>query len=273
METQHVPYVPPAPATGRRKFIYNVGIALGVVLVAFAWLLVGLGVIPATPTDDILAVVVLFALFSPWAAFLDNPGETRTRTQRFAEFAFGWLLLSGIAQTFWEIPWFFMDLTGIVQGIGPDDRWLWPWWTYGVADTRYLTSNPAIAGIEFCAGTAGPFELLACWLFYKGRRIEANWLALLLGVGLTWGTLVFFWAEVHVGFVNVKDGAFGFWVKWFGLNLPWMLSPFFFIPASIWELAELYEARGEARALARERVLEKAPEPVMEGVGVPSPAE
>ena len=145
---------------------------------------------------------------------------------------------------------FFMDLTGVVHHIGPEDRWLWPWWCYGNADTRYLTSNATIAGVEFCAGFAGPFELLGCWLFMRGRRIAANWWALLLGVGLTWGTFIFFVSEIHLGFVNIRDGAFGFWVKWFGLNLPWALSPLFFIPASIVELRVLYEARGAARGAA-----------------------
>jgi hypothetical protein len=82
-------------------------------------------------------------------------------------------------------------------------------------------------------------------------------------MGLTWGTFIFFVAEIHVGCVNIKDGAFGFWVKWFGLNLPWALSPFLFIPASILELRELYEARGAERALhaARANDEERARQP------------
>ncbi len=268
-------YVPPGPATGRRKLIYRTGILFGVVLIFVTWVLVLAGVLPPTPTDDVVSAIVVVALFTPFAALLDNPGEQRTWVQRLAEFSFCWLLLSGIAQTAWELPWFFMDLTGVIHGIGPEDEWLWPWWCYGNADTRYLTSNPTIAGIEFCAGFAGPFELLGCYWFARGKRIEANWLALLLGVGLTWGTLVFFVAEIHVGFVNVKDGAFGFWMKWFGLNLPWALSPFLFIPGSILELRELYEARGAARALARSPM--PAPAPASEGHvpggALPVPAE
>jgi hypothetical protein len=262
-------YVPPGPATGRRKRIYRAGILFGVILVFVTWVLVLVGVLPPTPTDDVVSAIVLVALFTPFAALWDNPGETRTTVQRLAEFSFCWLLLSGIAQTFWELPWFFMDLTGVIHHIGPEDHFLWPWWCYGNADTRYLTSNFAIAGVEFCAGFAGPFELLGCYWFARGRRIEANWLALLLGVGLTWGTLIFFVAEIHVGFVNIKDGAFGFWVKWFGLNLPWALSPFLFIPGSILELAALYEARGAARALAPAPVPMETPD----GAPLPVPAE
>lgn len=258
-------YVPPGPARGRRKAIYLWGIAFGVLLVFVTWVLVLLRVVPPTPTDDYVSAIVLFALFTPFAALWDNPGESRTRVQKLAEFSFCWLLLSGIAQTAWELPWFIMDLTGVIQNIGPEDRWLWPWWCYGNADTRYLTSNPAIAGIEFCAGLAGPFELLGCWWFVKGKRIEANWLALLLGTGLSWGAFVFFVAEIHVGFVNIADGAFGFWVKWLGLNLPWAIAPLFFIPGSILELRELYEARGARKALGLEAEVEA------EGAPTPAP--
>jgi hypothetical protein len=244
-------YAPPAPASGRRKLIYRLGVVVGLLLVVFAWGGVLVGWAAPERAARVMALLVLAALFTPFAALWDNPGEQRTRVQRFAEFAYAWVLLSGITQTAFELPWFFLDLTGTIQGAGPENHWLWPWWAYGGADTRYLTSNPTIAGIEFCAGFAGPLELLACYWFKRGRRIRANWLALLLGMGLTWGTIIFFVAEIHVGFVNLKQGAFGFWVKWFGLNLPWMLSPCLFIPGSIWDLEALYEDRALARARQR----------------------
>jgi hypothetical protein len=236
-------YTAPAPAWGRRKLLYRIGIFLGLVLVAGAWLGVLTGGITPERAATAMTWIVLVALFTPFAALWNNPGEQRTRLHRFAEFAYCWVLLSGVTQTAFELPWFFMDLFGTIRGAGPQDHWLWPWWVYGAADTRYLTSNPTIAGIEFCAGFAGPLELVACYLLKRGRRIAGNWLALLLGVGLTWGTLVFFVAEIHVGCVDVEQGAFGLWVKWFGLNLPWMLAPCLFIPASIWDLQALYEDR------------------------------
>jgi hypothetical protein len=243
-------YAPPPPAWGRRKRLYWLGVVVGLGLTTLAWAGVLLGWLPPESTGRVMSLLVLAALFTPFAAMWNNPGEKRTRVQRFAEFTYCWVLVSGIAQTAFELPWFLLDWTGIVQGASPDNHWLWMWWVYGGADTRYLTSNPTIAGIEFCAGIAGPLELLAWYWFKRGQRIRANWVALLLGVGLTWGTLVFFVAEVHVGFVNVKQGAFGLWVKWFGLNLPWILAPCLFIPGSIWDLAALYEARGSARARA-----------------------
>lgn len=224
--------------------LYRLAFVASVPLIGLVWLLVLLGVIPPTPTDDYVVAFVVPVLFAPAIAFWDDPGERRTPTERLSEFAYVWLFTSGMAQTFWELPWFFLDLTGWVQGAGAGDHWLWPWWAYGVADTRYIRSDPAIAGIEFCAGMVGPLELYACWLFKKGRREAANWWALLLGVGLSWGAIIFFVAEIHVGFRNIADGAYGFWVKWIGLNLPWALAPLAFIPASILELRDIYVQRG-----------------------------
>jgi len=247
-ESEMTAYAPPPPAWGRRKRIYQLGVVSGLLLTACTWAAVLLGLAEPEPAARVMSLIVLVALFTPFAAMWDNTGEQRTRVQRFAEFAYSWVLLSGVIQTAFELPWFFLDLSGTIQGAGPQHHWLWMWWAYGGADTRYITSNPTIAGIEFCAGIAGPLELLACWWFRRGQRIRANWLALLLGMGLTWGTIVFFVAEIHVGCADVKQGAFGLWVKWFGLNLPWMLAPCLFIPGSIWDLQALYEHRAIERA-------------------------
>ena len=241
-------YVPPAPATGRRKLLYRLGAGAGLGLMTLVWAAVIAGLVSPYRAGDIMSVIVLVALFTPFAALLDNPGERRTRQQRFVEFCYAWVLLSGVTQTVFDGPWFLLDLFGVVRGAGAESPWVWPWWVYGVADTRYLTSSPTIAGIELCAGIGGVLELVACVWFKRGRRIAANWLSLLVGLGLAWGTVIFFVAEMHVGFADVHGGAFGFWVKWFGLNLPWMVAPLVFIPGSIWDLAALYEDRALRRA-------------------------
>jgi hypothetical protein len=236
-------YVPATPAVGRRKRIYQAGVFMGAGVVSIAWIFVILRVLPPTPTDRFATMAMLFSLFTPFAALWDDPGERRTRAQRLAEFSSCWFLLAGFAQTAWDLPWVLMDLAGTVRHIGPDDRWLWPWWAYGNADTRYLISDPTVVSVELCAGLAGPLLLLAGYLSRRGRRIEASWLALILGVGLAWGEIIWFLSEIHVGFVHVKGGAFGFWAKWFGMNLPWLLAPALYVPSSIAEIRELYEGR------------------------------
>lgn len=237
-----------AASQGRRKLIYVSALIFGILFGGGAALLVGLKVVPPSPTDVVCSWVMLFVLFVPFFGLIDNPDENRTRVERWSEFGFVWLLVSGIAQTFWELPWFFLDLTGVIRGATAEDHWLWMWWVYGGADTRYLTSNPTIAGLEFMAGFSGPFELYAWWLYTNGKTIQqkltACWMALIIGTGLTYQTGVFFIAEWHEDWVNVQQGAIGFWLKFVGLNVPWLLAPLIAMPAAMYELAHLYRVQG-----------------------------
>lgn len=241
-------------ASGLRKKVYQLSLLLTMVFAGGAWVLVILGVIPGTPVDVYSSWIILAVLFVPFMALVDSPGEPRTRLERWSEFGFVWLLVSGIAQTFWELPWFFLDLTGVVHNIDVTDTWLWGWWVYGGADTRYITSNPTIAGLEFMAGFSGPFELYAWYLYTSSKnnmrqKIAACWMALIIGVGLTYMTGVFFMAEYHVGWVNIQQGAMGFWLKFVGLNVPWIVAPIIAIPASLMELAHWYRVEGYEQAM------------------------
>ena len=173
-------------ATGIRLRIYQLSLLLTLAFAGGAFLLVALGVIPGTPVDIYSSWVILIVLFVPFMALMDGRGVKRTRLEKWSEFGFVWLLVSGIAQTFWELPWFFLDLTGIVHHITAADGYLWAWWVYGGADTRYITSNPTIAGLEFMAGFSGPFELYAWYLYKTGKtmraKVAACWMALIIGV-------------------------------------------------------------------------------------------
>lgn len=256
-------------AWGRRKAFYLFAALFTAVGGLACILSVGMGWIAGTPLDIYFSWAMFFVLWLPFIALVDNPGEKpRTRVERWSEFGFVWLLVSGVAQTFWELPWFFLDLTGLVHHITDQDRWLWAWWSYGGADTRYITSNPTIAGLEFMAGFSGPFELLGFWLYSNSngasnngshsngytsknlqQKITACWMALIIGVGLTYQTGVFFIAEWHLGWVHIQQGATGFWLKFVGLNLPWLIAPVFALPAAIYELAHWYRVQGYEAAL------------------------
>lgn len=245
------------PLCGRRKAIYMLAAVLTVVFVGMALLLVILGILPPSPTDVYSSCVVLPVLFVPFAAFWDNPGEQRTNLEKMSEFGFLWLFISGVTQTTWELPWFILDTTGLIHNITAEDTWAWMWWVYGSADTRYITSNPTIAGLEFMAGFSGPLELYGWWLYTYGKtsrqKIAGAWWALVIGVGLTYLTGVFFVAEWHVDWVNIQQGAMGFWLKFVGLNIPWLIAPIVTIPAAIYELGHLYRLEGYEAALRETR--------------------
>jgi hypothetical protein len=245
------------PPSGRRQLVYRLALFLTVAFAGMAYILVATGVIPPTPTDEISSWVILGVLFVPFMALVDNPGEQRTRVEKWSEFGFCWLLVSGIAQTFWELPWFFLDLTGVIHGIDADDHVMWIWWVYGGADTRYIHSNPTIAGLEFMAGFSGPVELYGWWLYINSKTIEqkirASWIALVIGVGLTYMTGVFFVAEWHVGWANIQQGATGFWLKFVGLNVPWIVAPMIGLPAAMYEIAHWHRVQGYDHAVRQIR--------------------
>lgn len=243
------------PMLGRRKVIYWSAAAFAALFVGGCLLLVLLGLLPPQPTDVVSSWVMLFVLFVPFAAFWDNPGEQRSKLERMSEFGFLWLFISGVTQCVWELPWFILDFTGLIHDVGPDDKWAWMWWVYGGADTRYITSNPTIAGLEFMAGFSGPLELWGWYLYTFGKTTQAKiagcWWALTICVGLTYLTGCFFVAEWHVDWQNIEQGLTGFWLKFVGLNAPWLIAPVVCIPAAMMELAHLYRVQGYQQALAQ----------------------
>lgn len=83
-----------------------------------------------------------------------------------------------------------------------------------------------------------------------GKPASGRWWALCICVGLTYQTGVFFVAEWHVSWVNIQQGATGFWLKFVGLNLPWLIAPIFCIPAAMLELGHMYRKEGYALAQA-----------------------
>ena len=61
-------------------------------------------------------------------------------------------------------------MIGAIHNVTEHDGWAWMWWTYGGADTRYITSDKTIAGVEFMAGFSGPLELLGWYLYFWGKN-------------------------------------------------------------------------------------------------------
>lgn len=48
----------------------------------------------------------------------------------------------------------------------------------------------------------------------------------------------------------------GFWLKFVGLNLPWLVAPIFALPAALYELAYWYRVEGYQAALQRHGIVE-----------------
>lgn len=214
----------------RRKAYIASGIMVPGAFV-IAWVLIALGVIAPTPADKYVSISLFIGYWGALFAFVDNEGETRTWIERWHEFLIVWLITSGFAELLWELPAVYMKIPYLYY-LGSElqqDEWMfWPWWLYAVADTRYMRPHEAQLAHEAMLSHFGFFELWAAYLLSVGRRYKtALGMAILANWGAFYGnTSVIYLGEILVDFRNIEQGAWGFWLKFVGLNLQWsVLSP------------------------------------------------
>lgn len=216
-----------------------------------AWALIALGIIAPMPADKYVSVSLFIGYWAALFAFVDNPGEHRTTTRKWHEFMVVWLITSGCAEVFWELPAVYLKvpyLYHLGSDLRPDQWFFWPWWLYSVADTRYMRPHEAQLAHEALLSHFGFLELLAAWLMSRGRYYKT---ALSMAILANWGafygnTSVIYLGEILVKFRHIEDGQLGLWLKWFGLNLQWsVLSPAAAI-GGLWLLVQ--RTRSEARA-------------------------
>ncbi|MEZ5567391.1 MAG: hypothetical protein R3E54_03455 [Halioglobus sp.] len=214
-----------------------------------AWGLILAGIIEPSPADKYVSISLFIGYWAALFAFIDNRGEQRSWTAKWHEFLIVWLLTSGGAQLGWELPAVYMKVTYLYQlgaELQPDQLVFWPWWLYAVADTRYMRPHEAQLAHEAMLSHSGFFQILAAYLLSKGKYYKtAVGIAVLANWGAFYGnTAVIYLGEILVDYRNLEDGAWGFWLKWVGLNLQWsVLSPAAAI-GGMWLLVQ--RARAEA---------------------------
>jgi hypothetical protein len=215
-----------------------------------AWTLIALEIIAPMPADKYVSISLFLGYWAALFAFVDNKGENRTLAQKWHEFLVIWLITSGCAELLWELPVVYMKipyLYNLGPELKPDEWFFWPWWLYAVADTRYMRPHEAQLAHEAMLAHIGFFEILAAYWMSRNKNYKT---ALGIGILANWGafygnTSVIYLGEILVDFRNIEDGQWGFWLKWFGLNLQWsVLSPAAAI-GGIWLLVQ----RSKAEAL------------------------
>lgn len=216
-----------------------------------AWSLILTGVIEPTPADKYVSISLFVGYWAALFAFVDNKGEQRTWSAKWHEFLVVWLITSGGAQLGWELPAVYMKVSYLYQldaQLQPDQLIFWPWWLYSVADTRYMRPHEAQLAHEALLAHSGFFEILAAYWLSRGKYYKtAVGMAILTNWGAFYGnTSVIYLGEILVGYRNLADGAWGFWLKWVGLNLQWsVLSPAAAI-GGIWLLVQRVRAETAA---------------------------
>ena len=192
-------------------------------------LLVGLSIAPPTPTDIVMSALITPILFIPLlAAFWDSPGENRTGLEKCAEFSTVFLVVSGVTEVAWELPWVILEKVGVMNGAGPSDHAIWTWWSFGAADRRYITGSPVAFGVEFTAVICGIAMLVAFWLTRKAKtpneRLRGTWIAFAAVIGLAAVTVVYMVAEWHENWSDVYGGAWGVYLKFWAMGTPWLIA-------------------------------------------------
>lgn len=137
----------------------------------------------------------------------------------------GWLWLTAITHVTWELGWCIAH--PYLHDVGPDDTWAWFFWAYGIADTRYLFSDPFIVIMEWCTALiGGPMGFYVLWLTYKKRlKLAALWILLVSAMEL-YGTILYFGTEAVDGFRHVNTShPIDLWFKFVGMNVIWIVYP------------------------------------------------
>jgi hypothetical protein len=219
------------PIAPHRLRIY-LGVALLTTLVFVAMTIgVGLGLIEPTFTSDVIANLLFGVpvLLVPLALLWDAPGEKRSRLVKAAELTVFYLPYTAFSQIGYEL----MFLIGHPLGWWkptPDPGFKWLWWQYGLADTRYASGNPWTFGLEVVGVTTGVIVILMWTRLIRPdlpteSRIRCLWVAFAGIAVLMSSTAVYFLSEVGAGFHDIGQGAFGFWFKFIGENIPFIVLP------------------------------------------------
>ncbi|OUR97585.1 hypothetical protein A9Q81_12995 [Gammaproteobacteria bacterium 42_54_T18] len=230
------------PENEFRQRLIRFCIIVGFSVPALCWLAVLLGVTREVfPHDQVAVLGVLFSVYAPILVFINNKGEKRPLEKQLVEFAFLFFFTNVGYQFFWEMPWFMLKETIYGSNITEADKWFWPWWAYGVADTRYLKPNELSISISGMDASVAMLEVFIVAMYYKGYRLMASWFALIMGSCMGWGQYYFYMGEIYFEFVNLEDGWFGFWFKYIILNIPWLIFPFIAGAGFIWHIASHYK--------------------------------
>jgi hypothetical protein len=237
------------PWARQRKQVYIWSSVVALLITVIPFLMVGLGYWPMEPTGYIVAAAICVPIIAPMvAAWWDAPGENRTTLEKVNEFMIVWFPITAASQIFWELPWLIGDAFGKMN-LTDADHWRFVWYFYGVADTRYLHSDPGLFGMETVAVIGGIILIIQSpRLLTAGhnvaKRINALWWAFFAMSLMLAVITIYYVAETRAGYVNIEQGSWGFGLKFIFMNIPWAVAPAVSLPFVTKQLAYLYRTSG-----------------------------
>lgn len=198
---------------------------IGLLTPVIGLVLVALGITQPLVTSNVVAAAILFGMLGAIAVpFLPLSDRGRTRREQVLDLLVIWTWASALAQFGWEMP--FVLLSQKLKSITADDHWYFLFWSYGVADQRYLIADPFTVCMEAVTSMiGGPLEIYVLYLFKRGRLRTAVFWAVIISATQLYGTVLFFGIEALEGFRHVGQGLANIWIKFVGLNGVWAVMP------------------------------------------------
>jgi len=139
---------------------------------------------------------------------------------RIESLCFVWIYLSTAISCIWDFGYIFVNVELTRNVFNP---WLFMWWGYGIADTRYIHNDLTVYTLELITGILA-WACLFGYIFIKDG-VKKRLIMLVESVAKLITTLIFFLMELIQGFPDVPIDFFGFCVKFGGLNLLWIIMP------------------------------------------------
>lgn len=219
------------PWAAHRLRIYTaVGLFVAFMFVALT-VAMALRLVPPSFTVDVIANLVfgIPVILLPFVILWDAPGEQRTRIDKAAELTLFYIPFTAGSQIGYEL----MFLIGQPLGFWAptdDPGWKWLWWQYGLADTRYVSGNPWVFALEI-VGVGTGVTVFVMWTrlirssLSPESRIRCLWVVFAGIAVLMSSTAVYFISEVGSGFSDIGQGSYGFWFKFIGENVPFIVLP------------------------------------------------
>ncbi len=165
-----------------------------------------------------LIVCWLLILLLPFMSSRDIPKQVS-----YTAVIIFWGVITTVFPVIWDFTWALMN--SYMVGATAEDKWLWYWWTYSVADTRFLRSDPLMIILEYWSGIMGVVQGYALYCFLGNKVKKAFIISATVGCMQFYGNTAFLGTEALVGFENIRPDFFSFYVKFWGLNVFWMIMP------------------------------------------------
>lgn len=217
-------------APHRLRIYSGVGLFVAFMFVALT-VSMALRLVPPSFTVDVLANLVfgIPVILLPFVILWNAPGERRTRIDKAAELTLFYIPFTAGSQIGYELMFLIGQPLGLWEPTD-DPGWKWLWWQYGLADTRYVSGNPWVFALEIVGVSTGVTVFLMWTRLVRSglsleSRIRCLWVVFAGIAVLMSSTAVYFISEVGSGFADIGQGSYGFWFKFIGENVPFIVLP------------------------------------------------